>query len=225
MICMSEKRTDLVHFRKNVWRVTQKQAAQYLGIELGRYVPFEYRADARIPDDILGKLRKLGYQRTATPGLLPLAPQEVGTLKVYGAISAGPGVANGEMDSYELTVPIEFARPDYSACIAENDSMMPYVQPRDTLVFKDYTRPLPERAFAVRLDGFDGLCIKETQWTAGDWELASWNPKYEPFRPDSMQLLGYLVGLISSDGALKLGPDDDGLTRAKFESYLRSRLF
>lgn len=40
-----------------------------------------------------------------------------------------------------------------------------------------------------------------------------------------VQLQGYLVGIVSNDGGFKLGPDDDGLTREKIESYLRSRLF
>jgi hypothetical protein len=47
---------------------------------------------------------------------------------------------------------------------------------------------------------------------------------YEDRPLEGGQLLGYLVGIISRDGALKIGPIEEGLTLNRIEDYLARQI-
>jgi SOS-response transcriptional repressor LexA len=219
---MQEKREDLVHFRKKILRMTQEQLAEALEIPFGKYTQYEYRPEQKIDAEILAKLKKMGYKPGAVPELSPVTAAPTGTIKLMGAVAAG--LESNTTHDGLVYVPIEFSRPYFSACICDGDSMMPILHHGDTLIFKDQTRPIARLPFAVRYESDNCVVVKEMAFKDNLWVLRSWNPAYEDRPLDGGQLLGYLVGIISRDGAFKIGPVEEGLTINRIEDYLRGRL-
>lgn len=55
-------------------------------------------------------------------------------------------------------------------------------------------------------------------------ELVSYNTTFPPIDAEEVVTLGYLVGLISANGGLKIGPIDAGIDEHYIEMELTSRL-
>lgn len=219
---MQEKREDLIAFRKRELRLTQEEMAAALGLSYGQYRNYEYRPDQELPPDLLAKLRKMGYQKSRQAPMLPVAPGLSGTIKLVGSVAAG--FETNTTHEGLVYVPIEFARDYYSACICDGDSMMPILHHGDTLIFKDQARPISRLPFAVRYESDNSVVVKEMTYKDNYWYLRSWNPLFEDRPLEGGQLLGYLVGIISRDGAFKIGPVEEGLSLNRIEDFLRGRL-
>lgn len=228
---MGSKRFDLVRWRKQEYRRSQAELASELGISYGMYKNYEYRPDQPIPEDILLKLVERGYrpegQEVERGRVRKVAPAKVGLLKLVEPLSAGMGTATaGERTSSPATIPVppEFAMEEFSGCVIEGDSMMPLIHEGDTCVFMDSKKPRNRMPFAVYLDGDTSAVLKELVYENGRWILRSWNSAYPDREIQEAVLRGYLIGVISKSGDLKIGPEYDGLTRAMFEEKLRGRL-
>lgn len=142
-----------------------------------------------------------GASDAPTPkrSLRPLRGTPEGRIKVLGAAAAGNDPA-GLPDDDLMNVPIEMADPDYSGLFVEGDSMMPFLHPADIAIFRDHPSERVGLIFAVRRPD-NGICVKRLIFDGG-WKLESLNPSYEPvpLMPGD-QLLGFLVGLVRTEGS------------------------
>jgi transcriptional regulator with XRE-family HTH domain len=143
----------------------------------------------------------------AAGGLQRLRAEATGKIKIYGPISAGSGNV-GQMDAYELDVPIQFAREDFAGMVIEGDSMEDALFSSDLCIFKDWNTYKP--------GGFVHAAQLETgEWVAklalyenGRLILRSFNQKY-PDIQDEFSLKGFLVGLVHDQGnerTIRLNP-------------------
>lgn len=192
-------------------RFSQQEFAERLGLSFTTYRNYEYR---KPPPALLEKAR------TMLRGLETLTAAPSGVIPRLGAIGAntrGPIYAG---DDGQMEVPIRFARPEYTGVSVQANeySMLPYIQPGDTLVFKKGSRM--DRFVAVRLQGETLPVCKKLTIDAGRAVLRSTNPDYEDIPAEGHEILGYCVGIIPADDRLSIGPDDAGIS----ENYLRDLL-
>lgn len=211
--------------RRDILRVTQEEMAERLGVRRSVYKNWEYGMNAP-PASIIARLEDLGLEasKERAKAMAKLRSGATARLKVLGSIGAGSG-PDGQPDPEELeSVPVEFARSDYSGLVVEGDSMLPYLQPGDILVFKDTRIPKLNKIMAVRVDGGPELLVKRATHAGGDgWELHSANPSYPPVHPGhQLECLGYLVGIIGD--TIRIGPEELGIDEKYIEVHLRSRL-
>lgn len=210
--------------RKDILRVTQEEMAERLGVQRSVYKNWEYGSNMP-PATVLERLHDMGMEasKERRQVMSKLRSGAVARLKVLGAIGAGTE-PNSQPEPSELdSVPVEFARADYSGLVVEGDSMLPYLQPGDILVFKDSKIPKLNRIMAVRVDDAPELLVKRLVHGPEGWELHSANPAYKPIvATHKIECLGFLVGVIGD--ALRLGPDERGLDEQYIETHLRSRL-
>lgn len=161
---------ELVAIRESL-RFTQEQFAAKLGMEFSQYRNNEYRKPSA---DILRKARALKNE-----GYEPLVGA-MGSIKRLGAIGAnhhGPGY---EGDENEMIVPIAFAKEDYRGVPVPSGelSMIPFIQPGDTLIFKPGSKL--HMFVAARLRGETlPVCKKLTTDVEGRAVLRSMNPGFE----------------------------------------------
>ena len=138
----------------------------------------------------------VGTEQAAPKQLLRTRAAETGRIKVYGPVSAGSGntvnVEPGEMD-----VPIELAREDYGAMVIDGDSMMPFLHPSDTTVYRDWTYPKVGHVMIAKLSSGDWV-TKLVVHESGQFKLRSLDTRYNDIEKD-FTLCGYLVGIIRDD--------------------------
>ena len=200
-------------------KLSQQKLAEKLGLKRTTYASYEERIP--IPGEIQDRLKALGFD--AEEGLTPLRGRLRGKLKVYGSIGAGD-TPQTESDFEVLDVPAEFDQPDFGGLTCEGDSMMPYIHPGDSLVFRNESRPRRGMVFAIRKVGESYPCVKEIGYLNGDWWLVPWNPKHEKALLGNAAVLGVLVGIISKDETLKMGPVPDGMDQEYIVRKLMNRL-
>lgn len=149
-----------------------------------------------------------------------------GKLKIVGGIGAG-GSPSNYMDEDELHVPIEFSNPDWRGFVVESDarSMMPYIQPGDTVVIK-LDRIPRLRKFMVIQDDRDPskLYVKKVDHKEDRTVFVSTNPETPPVDMKGLSLIGLVIGVISADMSLKLGPAESGVSAEYFREQLGGRL-
>lgn len=190
---------------------TQEQLAEACQIKRSRLAQYEVeRTDP--PVDVLMKIAEVLNVRltdlTEEPaGRLPRPrPQPMGTLKVYGGISAGTG-STTSFELTELDVPPQFAREDYGALVVEGDSMMPFLESSDIAIFRDWFTPKPGFVMAAELA--DGSWVaKMVVYEQGSYLLRSLNGKYGDI-DSGYRLGGFLVGIVRDSGperTIRLNP-------------------
>lgn len=209
--------------------LTQAEMAERLGVNRSRYANWEIgrayprpREATRFEDMEASELLVVREQRT---GFAPLTPTPLAKIKLWGPVGAGvePNLRDGERDLY---VPADFAADDFGGLVCDGDSMLPYLHPGDYLIFKECKDVRLDKLFAVRPpDGGEPL-VKKLVYDAGEgeWILRSLNPRYPDKSATHYELMGYLVGLISANSGLKLGPDRRGIDERYIEDNLKSRL-
>jgi hypothetical protein len=150
----------------------------------------------------------------------------LGKLKIVGGVGAG-GVPSNNMDEQELYVPIEFSNEAWRGMVVENDarSLMPFIQPGDTVVLKPTSTPML-RKFMVVQDARDPntLYVKQVLHVDGAFVFVNTNKDVEPIDMVGLILVGLVVGVISADMRLKIGPNESGISPEYFEEQLRGRL-
>lgn len=211
----SKDALELVEIRKHL-RFSQAKFAQLLGLGFATYKNYEYRD---VPPEVMKKARSMRGD-----GMVELTGQ-TGTIQKLGAIGAnlhGPGYQG---DDDEMIVPIAFARPDYKGVPVPSGeySMLPFIQPGDTLVFKGGSKL--HMFVAARLQGETLPVCKKLTTEAGRAVLRSMNPDYADIPADGHEIVGYLVGIIPADSPLIIGPYDEGLNDITIKTLLNGRLF
>lgn len=192
-------------------KLTQFQLADLAGIKRSRLAQYEAgRTEPPLP--VLTKIAQALRLRTADlyDGDEPLTgkpqtprtrPEEGGKIKVYGSSSAGRGNTSS-IDPGEIDVPIELCRDDYGALVIEGDSMMPFLQPSDVTVYRDWHYPKVGSIMAATLANGDWV-TKLVAHENGRFLLRSLDSRYEDITED-FTLSGYLVGIIRENGPEKL---------------------
>lgn len=201
-------------------RLTQPEMADRLGTTRATYKNWEYGA-AQIPERVLKRLSTL--EQRSVQGFSQLQPAPMGTLRILGGIGAGsePGDSDDDIQS----VPIEFTGPDIGGLICEGDSMMPYLHPGDILVFVEHQSPRIGKLFAVRKPNGRPIVKKLIHEKEHGFALKSFNPNQPDITSiDGYELMGFLIGFISPDGGVKVGPFRSGIDERYIDDALRGRL-
>lgn len=122
-------------------------------------------------------------------------------IKVWGAISAGPGQATREPDKRDIYVPANMAGEDRGGFEIEGLSMYPNIHPGDVAVFK--LNPIPRKGFVYFVRGCNSEpLIKEVQVSGGSMILHSFNPNYADMDlEEGMTTVGILIGLYRVVGS------------------------
>lgn len=155
-----------------------------------------------------------------------LIPAGFGKLQVIGGVGAG-GHPSNNMDENEMVVPIEFAEPTWRGMIVESDSrsMMPYVQPGDTVVIKPTRTPMLKKFMVIQSDTDPNtMYVKKVDYRNDGFVLVNTNPESAPLDMQGLSVVGIVVGLISADMKVRIGPYEPGLSEEYMISQLRSRL-
>lgn len=155
---------------------------------LGR--PFEYFTGDTESTALAVAERRQRYQKN-------FKAEETVRLKIYGGISAGDGNTSS-IDPDEIDIPLEYARQDFGALYVEGDSMMPYLQPSDLVIFRDWTKEKIGYIFAAELEDSTWV-VKALVYEGGKFKLRSANPDYADIE-GPFKLTGYFVGFIRDDG-------------------------
>ena len=149
-----------------------------------------------------------------------------GKLRVIGSVGAG-GNPDSQRDDEQLNVPIEFARPDWRGLVVEENavSMMPYIQPGDTIVIKPHHSPRLGKFTVIRDEANpSAMFVKKAAFDGEQFVYESLNPGSDHKKAEGFISLGYVVGLISADESLKIGPIEAGIDESFFARVFRSRL-
>lgn len=216
----SQEALELVSIRKKL-RLKQREMADALGVGFDRYRNMEYRHPTK---EALDAARFM-LAKDQPIGLLGLRPTATGKLRVLGSVGAGPGPEYAR-DDWEMYVPVEFSRDDYGGLTVPPDatSMLPTIHPGDTLIFKVQPVPKLNKILAVRLPGDTYPVVKKCVYKDGKLTLRSLNPEFPDLAIDGGEVLGYLVGIISVDYTIRIGPEDSGIDERFVEDHMRSRL-
>lgn len=212
----SKASIELKTIRKKL-KMTQAQMGEALGFkDRGTYKNYEY---TQSPTPAM-----LQTARRMADGLRPLSAIPTGPIEVLGAIGANTKGPDSEPDADEMQVPIAFAREDYKGVPvpAGEFSMVPYIHPGDTLIFKKGSKM--DKFVAVRLDGETLPVCKKLTVSKGKPIFKSMGKGYAEIDASNHQVLGYLVGIVSADMTLIIGPDDRGYNEASIREAIGSRL-
>jgi transcriptional regulator with XRE-family HTH domain len=165
------------------------------------------------PNSIVAERRAQYMPSTEAKGTVPIP--------VIGAIGAGEESGSDE-EPRVLYVPAEFAGQDHGAFPLEGNSMLPYLHPGDTLIFKLTYQPRIGRVNAVICPGDSKPVAKQVALRDGDLRIESFNDAYEAVASDGVRFLGFLIGIDGDN--LRMGPIWDGIGKDYIERELRSRL-
>ena len=200
------------------------QSVRWLARKIGMSAPglgYLLKEGARpqkpgVYESMLDAIRELDEQGAAVAGQVlearsnatkvPLKAEPSGRIKIYGAVSAGTGNTM-TIDAEEMDVPIQFARDDYGALIIDGDSMIPFLQPSDVVIFKDWSMPKPGHVVAAQLE--DGSWVAKLMvYENASYKLRSLNPMYKDY-DRSFTITGFLVGIVRDVGderVIRLNP-------------------
>lgn len=216
---------DLKAFRQ-AQNVTQAKLAEELGIKRSRYANFE--AGLSQPDSqIIAKLQKLGFQTPIAssptqpksrpkqsptnrkpkpevgPPLIP-ASQLLVPVPSIGFVAASDKVDwtdPFESESFEFVPPEMGDARGRFACKVASDSMMPLLEPGDTLVFQK--SDVPRLGYIILFRSNENtVTVKKLAHDGTNYVLKPLNPRYQDNLADGT-MLGYLVGIVREKGTLR----------------------
>lgn len=216
--------TSIKQFRQSQ-KLTQQAMADKLGIKRSRYANFE--AGLSHPgQDILRDLAKLGF-RPGLPTLVPSSPTTKPLTKSKKSkIEVGPPLVPASQllvpipsigyvaasDKVDWTDPFasdsfEYVPPEMGdvrgrfACKVASDSMMPLLEPGDTLVFQ--RSDVPKIGHVILFRSHEGLItVKKLAHDGANFVLRPLNPRYQENLAEGM-MLGFLVGIVREKGTLR----------------------
>lgn len=182
-------------------RASQQEIADMAQIKRSTYANYELGV-AQPPHDIHERvMASFAVLRAGKPTIPRVQASESRRIKVYGGISAGDG-NTAEFDVDEVDIPAQFAREDYGALVVDGDSMMPFLQPSDIVIFRDWTREKVGHVMAAALPNGDWV-VKQLVHDGGQFKLRSLSGRY-PDIEAPFKLAGYLVGVVRDQGAERL---------------------
>lgn len=135
---------------------------------------------------------------------IPLTPSNTIQLPILADVPAGlPEYSDRDVEMFVDIPRFLFPGADFIVrCIG--DSLEPKIHKGDFCVIRKMTEPLDGRAMLVKTDG--GVCMKVIKKeTGGLPQLCSTNPKYKPFTPKELLIIGLIIGHWSRDDKEKWG--------------------
>ena len=230
MLLMARKRKDGEDgYKSRLWHIKKELGIEAetlwknlkLEMSLGAFNNYLYRDP---PEWLLKKAER--YYAMAMNIGSPLSSTGEGLLRVVASVGAG-GHPDSQRDEEPLHVPIEFSHPDYRGMVIEQSgsSMMPYLHPGDTIVLKPQLIVKLGKFMVIRNDSSPTeLFVKKAEFNGDRFIFKSLNPKHDDIVGDGYSLVGLVVGIISADQSIKIGPIDVGIDEDFIHSQLRSRL-
>lgn len=192
---------SLKEFRQSL-NLTQAEFSNKLGIKRSRYANFE-TGESKPNHAILAKLRQLGFGSEVGPPLIP-ASQLLVPIPSIGYVAASDPVNwtdPFESESFEYVPPEMGDGRGRFACKVNSDSMMPLLEPDDTLVFQKSEVPKIGHVILFRSND-NRITVKKLSHDGKSYVLKPLNPSYEESQADG-QMLGYLVGIVRERGTLR----------------------
>lgn len=221
MLLVTDKRAssvEIASLRKRL-RMNQREMAEALGVGFTTYHNWEYKNAP--PEDALDKARSMveGLGEARARGDKVKIP-------ILGYVGAGDDRPMGDGEREGIYVSSVFADRGYSASVlgADSVSMLPYLHPGDTAIFKPWSIPKVGFVIAAKLPEQPEAVVKELIYLNGVLTLRSFNPEVPDIVQAGMQMVGYLVGFESPDGRVRIGPEEGGITRGFLDHTFRSRL-
>lgn len=219
------KKEFLVKINGGYERGARAKLAKVLGITLGgvsrwfqgKEKPSMQNIDkmARLFDMDAEEVRSVFYDEENTQPIkqdefvpsvkaIPLTPSNTIQLPILADVPAGlPDYSDRDVEMFVDIPRFLFPGADFIVrCIG--DSLEPKIHKGDFCVIRKMTDPLDGRAMLVKTDG--GVCMKVIKKeTDGLTQLCSTNPKYKPFTPKELLIIGLIIGHWSRDDKEKWG--------------------
>jgi hypothetical protein len=198
-------------------RITVEKAAKDLGVSsdvLSNVMHGRTKPDANLVDRIRQKFQLPNYwpgndnvrvtdSRTFSVSGTPLVP-----IRVLGNVSAGQGSSNVDIDNEMVYVPERLAQCGSLGWIVDGESMMPALEPGDTVLFRELRTP--RRGYPFLLKSPSGeLRVKILDWDK-EWTLRSLNSDFAIEPLGHHELLGILVGWYRVRGTRETLDSDPG---------------
>jgi DNA-binding XRE family transcriptional regulator len=193
---------------RGILRLKQRELAAKLGVSLQTYANWESRG---IPPKVLPELKKLGFGLEAKE--IPHQLQIYIPMVFIGSVSANDETMWSDPED---TDSMEFVPPEMGevkgrfAAKIESDCMIPLLEPGDIVVFQQERTPRLNRV--VLWKTFEGkICVKQLKHDGAKFYLHPLNPSYQD-RPAEGECVGYLVGIVRTDGRRRQTDyDPDGI--------------
>ena len=128
---------------------------------------------------------------------VPLTKSNTIQLPILADVPAGlPEFSDRDVEMFVDIPRFMFPQADYVVrCIG--DSLEPKIHKGDFCVIRTMREAIDGRAMLVRTE--NGSCMKVIKKTKGIPQLCSLNPKYKPFTPKMLDILGLIIGHWSRD--------------------------
>lgn len=128
---------------------------------------------------------------------IPLTPSNTIQLPILADVPAGlPEYSDRDVEVFVDIPRFLFPGADFIVrCIG--DSLEPKIRKGDFCVIRKIQEPLDGRAMLVKSES--GICMKVIKKVKDNIELCSTNPKYKPFTPKELTIIGLIIGHWSRD--------------------------
>lgn len=128
---------------------------------------------------------------------IPLTPSNTIQLPILADVPAGlPEYSDRDVEMFVDIPRFMFPKADFIVrCIG--DSLEPKIHKGDYCVIRKMAEPLDGRAMLVRTE--EGSCMKVIKKGKEFPLLCSINPKYKPFTPKELYIIGLIIGHWSRD--------------------------
>ena len=232
MLLMARKQEGEGAQKTRLWEIKKelglKGESFYNALNIGEALGLEAFLNYlyREPPPWLIRKAEAYRERFHGPDVLQLKSTGEGKLKVVGSVGAG-GHPDWQGDDNELDVPIEFSKLDWRGFTIDQagSSMMPYLHPGDTIVLKPQLIVRIGKFMVIRNESRPTeLYVKKAEFIDDRFVFKSLNPKHEDIVADGYSLVGLVVGIISADQSIKIGPIDNGIDEEFMEFQFLSRL-
>lgn len=139
----------------------------------------------------------LDEEFTQEVNAVPLTKSNTIQLPILADVPAGlPEFSDRDVEMFVDIPRFMFPQADYVVrCIG--DSLEPKIHKGDFCVIRTMREAIDGRAMLVRTE--NGSCMKVIKKTKGIPQLCSLNPKYKPFTPKMLDILGLIIGHWSRD--------------------------
>ena len=128
---------------------------------------------------------------------VPLTPSNTIQLPILADVPAGlPEFSDRDVEMFVDIPRFLFPGADFIVkCIG--DSLEPKIRKGDFCVIRKMQEPLDGRAMLIKSE--NGVCMKVIKKVKDNVELCSTNPKYKPFTPKELTIIGLIIGHWSRD--------------------------
>ena len=128
---------------------------------------------------------------------IPLTSNNTIQLPILADVPAGlPEFSDRDVEMFVDIPRFMFPKADYVVrCIG--DSLEPKIHKGDFCVIRTMREAIDNRAMLIRTE--NGSCMKIIKKIDGKTKLYSLNPKYKPFTPNFLDVLGLIIGHWSRD--------------------------